>query len=383
VIDPDPSITASVFPASGRLGQVTVTLVLGADPGVAVTFGTSPLAELTAALHALVEPGHHPVQRMWVNRVSGAIEPELRERIDAFSPLWTMYRARYLLPGPEGLNRSLRDELASIQRLDDDQFTLFTAWAISGGYTGRALESVTTRDSAQDELRRRAAARGQASVAMCDRFLTDHVRFRAELLDTLNRSATSFFAREWGLVSKDLADAARAYRGTARTQGMTAALQAVSAPSSLLSRPDRIQIDQLHRGTITLDKQKLLVMPSALGRPHRLIKHEGDWPAILQCPLPAGATDEPMYLAVIRQRLAVFSDPTKLAIARGLAHEPLPTIELARRLGCTPPQMSRHLRTMRETHLVTVTRRGNYVLYQLDLAQVARLGPDLLDALLR
>ncbi|HEX3789004.1 MAG TPA: DUF5937 family protein [Pseudonocardiaceae bacterium] len=362
---------------------MTVTLVLGDNPDAAVTFGISPLAELTAALHALAEPGHHPTHEAWVHRVSATIEPALRRQCDTFSPLWSTYRARFLLPGPLGLGRSLRQEIAAIETLDDDLFTLFAAWGISGGYTGRSLEHITTRPAAQDQLRRRAAARGHAALTLAERFLADHVRFRADLLATLTMAARTFFKREWDAVSKDLADAARMYRATARTQSMTAALETVTAPSSLLVRPSRIRIDQLHRGTIDLNEQPLLVMPSALGRPHRLIKHEGGWPAILQCPLAAGASDEPMYLAVIRQRLAVFSEPTKMAIARALAHEALPTVELARRFGCTSPQMSRQLRTMRDAQLVTVTRRGNYVLYRLDLPQIARLGPDLLDALLR
>lgn len=362
---------------------MTVTLVVGEQPEAAVSFGVSPLAELTAALHALAEPGHHPSHEVWVRRVSETIDPVLRGRCATFSPLWSTYRARFLLPGPLGLGRSLRQEIAAIETLEDDRFILFSAWAISGGYTGRTLENVITRPAAQQQLRRRAAARGQASVALADRLLADHAEFRADLVRTLVAAARGFFTREWNAVSKDLADAARLYRATARTQGMTAALQTVSAPSSLLSRPTRIRVDQLHRGTINLDEQQLLVVPSALGRPHRLIKHEGGWPAILQCPLPAEASNEPMYLAVIRQRLAVFSEPTKIAIARALAHESLPTVELARRFDCTAPQMSRHLRTMRDAQLVSVTRRGKYVLYRLDLPQIARLGPDLLDALLR
>ncbi|HWC82827.1 MAG TPA: DUF5937 family protein [Pseudonocardiaceae bacterium] len=362
---------------------MTVTLVLGSDPAAAVAFGVSPLAELTAALHALAEPGHHPTHGGWIHRVNETITARLRRQCETFSPLWSTYRARFLLPGPLGLGRSLREEIGAIESLDDGQFTLFAAWAVSGGYTGRTMENVINRRTAQDELHRRAAARGQAAVALAERLLTDHDRFRADLVRTLLAAADGFFAREWETVRKDLADAVRLYRATAHTKGMTAALETVSAPSSLLSRPPRIRIDQLHRGTINLDRQPLLVMPSTLGRPHRLIKHEGGWPAILQCPLPAGASSEPTYLAVIRQRLAVFSEPTKIAIARALAHESLPTVELARRFGCTAPQMSRHLRVMRDAQLVAVTRRGKYVLYRLDLPQIARLGPDLLDALLR
>lgn len=362
---------------------MTVTVILGADPAAAVSFGISPLAELTAALHTLAEPGHHPSQQAWLDRVRAAIDRPIQQQIDAFGPLWSTYRARFLLPGLLGLGRTLREEVAAIETLPDEQFTLFAAWAISGGYTGRSLHNVITRPAAQEQLRRRATARGRASITLAERFLADHRQFRADLIRTLELATTAFFKTEWDNVGKQLADAARAHRAVARTQGVVVALTAVTAPSSLLTRPDRLQIDQLHQGTINLDEQALLVIPSALGRPHRLIKHEGGWPAILQCPLPAEVPEEPMYLAVIRQRLAVFSDPTKLAIARALAHESLPTVELARRFDCTPPEMSRRLRIMRDARLVTVSRRGNYVLYRLDLPQIARLGPDLLDALLR
>ncbi|MFY4716961.1 ArsR/SmtB family transcription factor [Streptomyces sp. LaBMicrA B280] len=48
----------------------------------------------------------------------------------------------------------------------------------------------------------------------------------------------------------------------------------------------------------------------------------------------------------------------------GLLGEPLPTVELARRLGVTPSAVSQHLRVLRSTGLVTRTRDGRHVLYR-------------------
>jgi hypothetical protein len=48
----------------------------------------------------------------------------------------------------------------------------------------------------------------------------------------------------------------------------------------------------------------------------------------------------------------------------GLLEEPLPTIELARRLRVTPSAVSQHLRVLHATGLVTRARDGRQVLYR-------------------
>lgn len=48
----------------------------------------------------------------------------------------------------------------------------------------------------------------------------------------------------------------------------------------------------------------------------------------------------------------------------GLLEEPLPTVELARRLRITPSAVSQHLRVLNATGLVTRTRDGRHVLYR-------------------
>ena len=44
---------------------------------------------------------------------------------------------------------------------------------------------------------------------------------------------------------------------------------------------------------------------------------------------------------------------------------------------------SRHLSLLKKAGLVTTRRRGRYVLHQLDVAMVARLGSDFLEGVLR
>nr|WP_267881717.1 MULTISPECIES: ArsR family transcriptional regulator [unclassified Streptomyces] len=55
---------------------------------------------------------------------------------------------------------------------------------------------------------------------------------------------------------------------------------------------------------------------------------------------------------------------------------------LAARLGMTSPQVSRHLRKLREAGLVLTHWEGTAVYYRLDTDAIGRLGPDLLVGLL-
>jgi DNA-binding transcriptional ArsR family regulator len=54
----------------------------------------------------------------------------------------------------------------------------------------------------------------------------------------------------------------------------------------------------------------------------------------------------------IDRTLAALADPHRRRVVDLLAVKPRPAGELARELGLTPPAMSRHLRTLRETGLV-------------------------------
>ncbi|WP_245656114.1 ArsR/SmtB family transcription factor [Microtetraspora fusca] len=69
----------------------------------------------------------------------------------------------------------------------------------------------------------------------------------------------------------------------------------------------------------------------------------------------APATDEPALVSLLgapRARLL------------RLLEEPLPTVELARRLRVTPSAVSQHLRVLYATGLVTRARDGRQVLYR-------------------
>jgi len=73
----------------------------------------------------------------------------------------------------------------------------------------------------------------------------------------------------------------------------------------------------------------------------------------------------------------------RLRLLRSIARGPQTTGQLAETWLLTPPEVSRHLAILKNAAVITAARRGRYVNYELDLTANARLGTDLIEALLR
>lgn len=86
---------------------------------------------------------------------------------------------------------------------------------------------------------------------------------------------------------------------------------------------------------------------------------------------------------MLQLRLEALAHPMRMRLCRNLARSPYTTGELADSHSITPPEVSRHLSVLKKAGLVTTRRRGRYVLHQLDLTVVARLGSDFLEGVLR
>jgi DNA-binding transcriptional ArsR family regulator len=139
--------------------------------------------------------------------------------------------------------------------------------------------------------------------------------------------------------------------------------------------------DKFYRATVDLDETPCVLVPSPHLNPHIVIKHYPGFPVVIQYPVRAeGATPS---LDVVRHRLAVLADPVRMNLCHTLLRDAMTTTELATRFEMTAPQMSRHLRQLREAGLVLAHRTGSRVHYQLDVEAVRGLGVDLLSVLHR
>ncbi|MFF7988761.1 DUF5937 family protein [Kitasatospora xanthocidica] len=365
---------------------MSVTIDITGLPDERLLFTPSPLAELNAMLHVLAEPAHHPALHGWASCTTATIPPELAERLLEADFLWRSSRADFLAPGLPGA--TLAEELDAVDRIDDE---LYVAGALittcgSSRLNPRTVSPLTD-PAANERARELALARGPRQAAFADRLLADPPAVRALVRRMLEDCVPAFFADAWQRVLPDLAADARRKTDLLTHRGLGETLAAVSPSVSLDQGADgrrRIVIDKLQDSTTSAaDSGGVTFIPTAFGRPHLLVVYAPGWRPVLQYPVGEAGLPEPVSLAVVQQRLEALAHPVRLRLARTMARGPHTTGELASAWELSAPEVSRHLAVLRKAGLLTTQRRGRYMLYQLDLAGSARLGSDLLEAVLR
>ncbi|MGW7298906.1 DUF5937 family protein [Streptomyces sp. NPDC054829] len=349
----------------------------------------SPLAELGMALHALSEPAHHPGLQGWVTSVTAGLDPHLADRMCEADFLWRTTFSDLFLPcagvpgGPALPGASLAEDLDLLDKLTDEQFVdaalEFTC----------ALPYTTPGPSAlaDAELRRRAlelaAARGPQQLRFTKWLLEDPPRIRAWLRRFLEDCDEAFFADVWHRLRHQLAADARHRTDLMRHKGLAEALTSVSAAITLDEDGARITIDKLRQGHTVIRDRSLLLIPTGLGRPHLMVLHRHGWQPVLHYPVTSAEPAAPPSVDQLVLRMTALSHPVRMQLCRNLARSTYTTGELVQIHGMTAPEISRHLGALKKAGLVTTRRRGRYVLHQLDVTAVARLGSDFLEALLR
>jgi DNA-binding transcriptional ArsR family regulator len=349
-----------------------------------VVFGVSALAELTAALHVLARPDHHPAHADWVTatttRLAGAVAAEAR----ALAFLWRPYHASFLLPAPDRLGAELATELDGIAALPIDRFAEEAAYPLRGGGPRTELRGLLASPALQQRVRTYARARGREESAAADLLLADPAAFRLRLRRLLEACNDAFFGAEWHRLRATLTADAQRRRDLLGRQGVYAALESLSPAARADPERARVVLDKVHHGVIDATLQPVHALPTAFGWPHLIVQDHPDWPAFILYPLPSGGpAAAPPEIRVVERRLAALADPVRLRLCRSLAREPRSTLELAAISGMATPTVSRHLKALRDAGLVTTRRQGHFVLYELDIGAARRLGPDLLTALLR
>jgi DNA-binding transcriptional ArsR family regulator len=349
----------------------------------------SPLAELGMALHALSEPGHHPGLQGWVTGVTARLDPHLADRMCEADFLWrTTFSDLFLpcagLPDRTALpGGTLAEELDLLDKLSDEQFVdaaLEFTCAIGyeeGGPT--ALSDPGVRGRALDL----AAARGPQQLRFSERLLADPPRIRAWLRQFLRDCDEAFFAEAWSRLRHQLAADTRHKTDLLRRKGLAEALAAVSPAVTIDEAAARITVDKLGDGRTATGDGGLLLVPTSLGWPHLMVLHRYGWQPVLHYPVGSAELAAPPTLEQLALRMTALSHPVRMRICRYLARSAYTTGELAQVHGMTAPEISRHLAVLKKAGLITTRRRGRYVLHQLDVTVVARLGSEFLEGILR
>ncbi|MCW7945509.1 ArsR family transcriptional regulator [Streptomyces hygroscopicus] len=354
-----------------------------------ITAVISPLAELGMALHALSEPGHHPGLQGWVTTVTAGLDSHLADRMCEADFLWRstfsdIFQPYAGIPGRDTLpGATLAEELDLLDKLSDEQFVdaaLEFTCALPYSRPGPAALADADARARALEL---AAARGPQQLLFSERLLADPTRTRAWLRQFLEDCDAAFFADTWSRLRHQLAADARHKTDLLRRKGLAEALASVSSAVTLDEAADRIVVDKLGDGRTATADGGLLLVPTSLGRPHLMVLHRHGWQPVLHYPISSPALAAPPSLERLTLRMAALSHPVRMHMCRSLARSAFTTGELAQIHGMTAPEISRHLSALKKAGLLTTRRRGRYVLHQLDVTAVARLGSDFLEGILR
>ncbi|MFB6857729.1 DUF5937 family protein [Streptomyces sp. NPDC056341] len=361
---------------------MTLRIDIGELPSGRLRFAASPLAELTAMLHVLAEPAHHPQLARWAGDVWAGLRPELAERLREAEFLWRSSRADFLVPARP--RPTLAEELDDVDRIDDE--TYVTAALITTCGSNRVhfaapspLADATARERALD----RAQARGALQEAFAERLLADPAAVRARVRHTLEQCAEAFFDAAWTDVAVQLATDLRLKSDLLKRQGIGAALASVSSAVTLAPDGSSIIVDKLQDNATSAHGTGVTFLPSVFGRPHLVVVHAPGWQPVVQYPVAEASPSQPVSLETVTLRLEALAHPVRLRLLRTLARGPHTTGELAHAWELSPPEVSRHLAVLRRADLLTAQRHGRYVRYTLNLSDLTALGADLLAAVLR
>ncbi|WP_377271604.1 DUF5937 family protein [Peterkaempfera sp. SMS 1(5)a] len=340
----------------------------------------SPLAELCATLHALADPDHHPASGQWAASTRAEAPAELVAGCDEWAPLYGALRAQYFYPTVGGAAEDLDTEMARIAALGMGDFVDMTAAAI----LGRRRECTPAGPLREEWARRRflEAARHASPHrhALAQRLADDPSGFRDRLVGFLRTFAEQVFQTLWARHRPALQAELHARRLDLHNREL-GALSSLAPGISEFQQPHRLVFDKLYQAVIRLGDRPLLLLPSAHGAPHLVIKHQPGLPVSIQFPL-VRQTAQPAFPQV-QERLKALTDPNRLAVCRAVVREPATTVDIAANTGMTEPQVSRHLRRLRDTGLVHREREGRLVFYSLNTEALSRLGLDLLDTMRR
>ncbi|MFE6176986.1 DUF5937 family protein [Streptomyces sp. NPDC056464] len=361
---------------------MTLRIDISGLPPERLRFAASPLAELTAMLHVLAEPGHHPQFAEWAAEVWVGLGPELAERIRESEFLWRSSQADFLFPARP--RPTLAEELDDVDGIDDETYVTAALVTTCGGNRAHfATPSPLTDPTARERALDLAQARGARQEAFAERLLADPAAVRARVRHTLERCAEAFFHAAWTGVAVQLATDLRLKNDLLKRQGIAAALASVSGAVTLAPDDDWIIVDKLQDKSTTAQGSGVTFIPSVFGSPHLVVVHTPGWQPVVQYPVAERSTAEPVSLEAVTLRLDALGHPVRLRLLRTLARGPHTTGELAHTWELSPPEVSRHLAVLRRAGLLTARRHGRYVRHALDLPALTALGTDLLAAVLR
>jgi DNA-binding transcriptional ArsR family regulator len=328
-----------------------IRIELGVEDLANTRFGISPLAETVHSLRALSDPAEHTLHLPWLRAVRGRLDAgdmKLLQSLVGPSRIPPDFRGNpsralpdFLTPRPRRFIVSFEDELASVR-------------ATPPRIVARDLLATHAPDAVPEALE--PAKRSDARVRR---------RLLNAICDALGRYWWTAVAPIWSHLRLVL-EGDTTYRARQLATGGAHLLFADIHPN-VRWRDGVLSIaEMIGDHTVAAAGRGLLLTPSIFASKPVPPLDAGEPPALaypsrgigtLWAPAPAPAP-EPDAGALVdllgRTR----------ALLLQMLDEPLPTVEIARRLGVTPSAVSQHLQVLHGSGLVTRARDRRQILYR-------------------
>ncbi|MGW3606017.1 ArsR/SmtB family transcription factor [Micromonospora sp. NPDC005161] len=313
-----------------------ISFLLGVEDLVDTRFTISPIHQAVLSLRVLREPGLYALHLPWRRSVLGRLDaPDANLLTSLVGPDRGL--PDFLTPRPTEFAATFEEELAAVRRTPPDVVRRDVLAVYPRGRLPSVLREITANDD-------------EPVLALRD-----------TICDHLHRYWEAAIKPTWPQMRLVL-EADMTYRARQLAVGGARLLFADMHPNL-----------RWHDGVLHIDKM--------IGR-HR-VAVSGRGLLLVPCifsykPSPPVSPDEPPMLAYPCRGVATLWAPAPTADATALASllgasrarllhllaEPLPTVEIARRLAVTPSAVSQHLQVLHATGLVTRARDGRHVLYR-------------------
>jgi DNA-binding transcriptional ArsR family regulator len=324
-----------------------IRIELGVEELANTRFAISPLAEAVHSLRALTDPSQHTLHLPWLRAVRRQLPA------DDLELLLSLVGKPRIPSGFRGTpSTALPDFLTPrpVRFMDSFEAELTTVRATAPRIVRRDLIATHAPDPVPTPLH--SAMRPDARVTR---------RLLAAICDTLERYWVAAMAPIWTDLRLVL-EADTTYRARQLATGGAQRLFADIHPNVRWSDGTLTITEMVGEHTVPASGHGLLLMPSIFAAK----------------PVPPLDPGEPPSLAYPSRGIATLwapppqPEPTAVidllgrtrALLLQMLAEPLPTVEIARRLNVTPSAVSQHLQVLHATGLLTRARDRRQVLYR-------------------